>query len=187
MKYRVNLYRERGERAGKFRRGLFRGSIVGVVVGVEILLIVLLLVSGFQLRERIAGHRRMIAIMQKQTAELADMPGATVGREILKARASRLDWATTLARVTEALPDRVVLSEFTGESRLTGLERVELSVKGKVASGRDLAPVFEFLTALRADSVLTATFPSIDLGTAHGEGEQGFIILFRRAPAEPKS
>jgi hypothetical protein len=182
VKYRVNLYRERGERAGRFRRGLFRGSVVGVVVGVEILLIGLLLVSGFQLRERSEQAKRLMEAMKRQMETAGELPGTPSGRALLAARVGRVDWATSLSRVAEAVPDRIVLSEIDGEAR-TGGGRVDMTVKGRVASGRDLGPVFEFLNALRADSTLAATFPSIDLGTARGEGEQGFIILFRRAAA----
>jgi hypothetical protein len=183
VKYRVNLYRERGERAGRFRRGLYRGSVVGVVVGVEILLIGLLLVSGFQLRERSAEAQRLIQAMKKQTAAGGELPGAQAGRAILRERVARVDWATTLAHVAAAVPDRLVLSEIEGEARPGG-GRQEMSVKGKLAHGGDLGPVFEFLSALRADSVLVTTFPSIDLGTAHGEGEQTFIVLFRKEAAK---
>jgi hypothetical protein len=91
-----------------------------------------------------------------------------------------------LAHVAAAVPDRVLLSEIDGEARIGG-DRTEMSVKGKLASGRDLAPVLEFLAALRADSVLVGAFPLIDLGTARGEGEQSFIILFRKEAKEGDS
>lgn len=177
VKYRVNLYREREEKALRFRQGLLRGAILGSAVGVEFVLIGILLVSGVEIHRRVVDLRESVSRLELQAGNKPDNEGLQDLRKLVRSRLSRVDWTSTLDRVAAAIPDGVILTEVRGgiggqRGRMDGME-----LEGRLLrQSRDLSPVFLFMETLKADSVITARFPSIDLGTAEGQGNSFKII-----------
>lgn len=177
MKYRVNLYREREEKALRFRQGLLRGAILGSAVGVEFVLIGILLVSGVEIHRRVVELRSSVTRLELQSRNKPDNEGLMDLRKLVRSRVSRVDWTSTLDRVAASIPPGVVLTEIRGgiggqRGRMDGME-----LEGRVIrESRDLSPVFVFMEALKADSVIVNRFPSIDLGTAEGQGNSFKII-----------
>lgn len=184
MKYQVNLYREREERAVRFRQGLVRGALVGGAVGLEILLVGILLVSGFSMRSRGREMDRIVDRLESEAGTKPDRADLQELRTLVRARLGRVDWTGVLGAVAAAAPPEVILTEMRGDmggrrGRMDGLE-----LEGRlVSNSRELAPVFAFVEALKADSTLAAVFPSVDLGTAKGQGST-FLIICRRDDAE---
>lgn len=183
LKYRVNLYREREERAIRFRQGLVRGVLMGTVVGIEALLIGVLLVTGANMHRQGDELRRSVTALEAQARNKPDEAGLNELRTLIRARLDRVDWATLLTRVADAVPPELVLTEIRGgmggqRGRMDGIE-----LEGhQVGSTADLAPVLSFIETLKADSVLALTYPVVDLGTAKGQGNT-FQIVCRRAKA----
>jgi len=181
LKYRVNLYREREERAIRFRQGLVRGVLMGTVVGIEALLIGVLLVTGANMHRQGDELRRSVTALEAQARNKPDEAGLNELRTLIRARLDRVDWATLLTRVADAVPPDLVLTEIRGgmggqRGRMDGIE-----LEGhQVGSAADLAPVLSFIETLKADSVLALTYPVVDLGTAKGQGNT-FQIVCRRA------
>lgn len=170
MKYRVNLYREREERALRLKRGLIRGVALGVVVGLELVLVGLLVVSGFEMRSRAHELTRSASAVESRIDHVSDNPEYWEARRLVQARLDRVDFAALLHSINQAMSDEVILTEVRG-GRGGNLGRVDgLELSGRVRGGEgDLSPVFAFMEALRADSVLTAVYPVIDLGKAKGQ------------------
>ena len=110
-----------------------------------------------------------------------DDAGLNELRTLIRARLDRVDWATLLTRVADAVPPELVLTEIRGgmggqRGRMDGIE-----LEGhQVGSTADLAPVLSFIETLKADSVLALTYPVVDLGTAKGQGNT-FQIVCRRS------
>jgi Tfp pilus assembly protein PilN len=181
LKYRVNLYREREERAIRFRQGLVRGVLMGTVVGVEVLLVGVLVVTGANMHRQGEQLRHSVSVLQTQAREKPDEAGLAELRTLIRARLDRVDWATLLTRVADAVPPQLVLTEIRGgmggqRGRMDGIE-----LEGhQVGSGADLAPVLSFIETLKADSLLAQSYPVVDLGTAKGQGNT-FQIVCRRA------
>jgi Tfp pilus assembly protein PilN len=186
LKYQVNLYREREERAVRFRQGLVRGALVGGAVGLEILLIILLVVSGFSMRNRGRDLDRIVDNLEQEAETKPDRADLQELRTLVRARLDRVDWTAVLGAVADATPPEVVLTEVRGDiggrrGRIDGLE-----LEGRfVTPSRELAPVFAFVEALKADSTVSAVFPSVDLGTAKGQSST-FLVICRRGE-EPGS
>lgn len=182
LKYRVNLYREREERAIRFRQGLVRGVLMGTVVGLEVLLIGVLVVTGANMHRQAEELHRSVDALEAQAREKPDEARLNELRTLLRARLERVDWATLLTRVADAVPPQLVLTEIRGgmggaRGRMDGIE-----LEGRqVGSSGDLDPVLAFIETLKADSVLAGTYPVVDLGTAKGQGNS-FQIVCRRAP-----
>jgi hypothetical protein len=184
VKYRVNLYRERHEKALQFRRGLLRGALVTLMITVETSLLVVLFVSGFQMNARAAVLRREVETLEARARRPTEEVELEDVRLLLRARVQRIDWAPTLSAVAHATPSGVVLTEIRGgiggeHGRMDGLE-----IEGRV-SGRslDLDPVLAFIEALQADTTLSGAFPRVDLGTAKDRGNT-FQIICRRGAVE---
>ncbi len=112
MKYHVNLYPERLQRAAVVRRGILRGSILGIVVGVDLLLIGFLLISGFQVRGRVRDLRASIVALEARTHEAPETAQGRIARQLVQARSSRVDWATTVDAVARALPNDLILTKI---------------------------------------------------------------------------
>lgn len=184
MKYRVNLYREREERAVRFRQGLVRGALVGGVVGLEVLLIVLLVIAGFRMRSVGNELRQSVSDLETRAQLKPASEDLQEMRTLMRTRLSRVDWTGILGAVAASAPREVVLTEIRGgmggrRGRMDGME-----LEGRlVGSSRELAPVFAFVEALKADSTLASTFPSVDLGKARGQGST-FLIICRREGME---
>jgi Tfp pilus assembly protein PilN len=187
LKYKVNLYREREERAVRFRQGLVRGALVGGAVGLEVLLVALLLVAGFSMRNRGRQLDRIVDTLEQEALAKPDRDGLRELRSLVRARLDRVDWTAVLGAVAAATPPEVILTEVRGDmggrrGRIDGLE-----LEGRfVGQTRELAPVFAFVEALKADSTLSAVFPSVDLGTAKDQNST-FLIICRRGSEEPGS
>jgi Tfp pilus assembly protein PilN len=182
VKYQVNLYPERLQRAAVVRKGILRGSVLGIVVGVDLLLIGFLVISGFQVRGRVSDLRASIALLESRTNKAAEPAGGKIARQLVQARLNRVDWATTLDAVARALPNDLILTKIdTGTGRGRGnLDGVNL--EGRVLGGsRDLTPVMVFMKALRESPQVARQYPSIDLGTASGVGLQDFGVVLRKA------
>lgn len=184
MKYQVNLYPERLQRAAVVRKGILRGSVLGIVVGVDLLLIGFLVISGFQVRGRVGDLRASIALLESRTHEAPETAEGRIARQLVQARLGRVDWATTLDAVARALPNDLILTKIdtgTGTGRGRGnLDGVNL--EGSVLGGsRDLNSVMVFMQALRESPLVARQYPSIDLGTASGVGLQDFGVVLRKA------
>lgn len=184
MRYRVNLYREREERALRFRQGLLRGTLMGGAVGLEVILVGLLLFAGFQMRSRADDLRQVVAELETRAREKPDPDGLRDLRTLLRARLARVDWTGVLHAVAEATPKELLLTEIRGgvggeRGRMDGME-----LEGRlIVSSRELEPVFAFMEALKADSLIASRFPSVDLGTAQGHGTT-FKIICRPSASE---
>ncbi len=183
MRYQVNLYPERLQRAAVVRRGILRGSILGIVVGVDLLLIGFLIVSGFQVRGRVRDLHASIAALESHTHEAPETAEARIARQLVQARLGRVDWATTVEAVAGALPDDLILAKIdagTGRGRgnLDGM-----NLEGSILGGsRDLNTVLLFMQALRDSPRVARQYPVIDLGTAGGVGLQDFEVVLRKTP-----
>ena len=180
LKYRVNLYREREDRALRFRQGLVRGVALGTVVGLEFLLIAMLLFSGIQMKRQAAELSMSLARLETPVGPKPDSAALLELRTLVRARLARVDWASTLSAVSKAAPPGVVLTEVRGgiggvRGRLSGI-----ILEGRlVGSSRDLSAAFEFIEALKTNPVIAESFPIVDLGTAKGQGNS-FQIICRR-------
>jgi Tfp pilus assembly protein PilN len=182
VKYQVNLYPERLQRAAVVRKGILRGSVLGIVVGVDLLLIGFLVISGFQVRGRVSDLRESIALLESRTREAPETSGGRIARQLVQTRLNRVDWATTLDAVARALPNDLILTKIdTGTGRGRGnLDGVNL--EGSVLGGsRDLTSVMVFMKALRESPLVARQYPSVDLGTASGVGLQDFGVVLRKA------
>ncbi len=185
MKYRVNLYPEREERAGSLRRHLLRGALFGVVAGVEVLLIGFLIVSGFQLRERVQSETRAVEEVEAAARPVPEAADVAVARSLVQTRVARVDWSGVLLAVSGALPRSLILTRVEAgagglQSGLNGL-----NLEGRISGGgTDLTPVLGFMQALRESAAVTARFPQVDLGTAPSQSDQTFHVIVRAA--EPK-
>jgi Tfp pilus assembly protein PilN len=182
VKYQVNLYPERLQRAAVVRKGILRGSVLGIVVGVDLLLIGFLVISGFQVRGRVNDLRASIALLESRTREAPETSGGRIARQLVQTRLNRVDWATTLDAVARALPNDLILTKIdTGTGRGRGnLDGVNL--EGSVLGGsRDLTSVMVFMKALRESPLVARQYPSVDLGTASGVGLQDFGVVLREA------
>ena len=184
MKYQVNLYPERVQRAATVRQGILRGSVLGVVVGAELLLIGLLVISGFQVRGRVNELRASIVALEARAHEAPETAEIRMARQLVQERLDRVDWASTVETVARALPADLILAQIdagTGRGR-GGLDGMDLN--GRSLSGStDLGSVIAFMQALRDSATITRRFPLVDLGTAGGQGRQDFHVVLRRAPA----
>ena len=188
MKYQVNLYPERVQRAVEVRRGILRGSVLGVTIGVELLLLGLLLISGFELRSRAGEARAAIAVLEARAAEAPETAEVRLARQLVQARLARVDWSATLETVARTLPGNLVLARIDagsgrGRGSLEGMDLVGRSLGG---SG-DLGPVIAFMQALRDSAAVTRQFPLVDLGTAGGRDRQDFQVVLRRAATKKTS
>jgi Tfp pilus assembly protein PilN len=182
VKYQVNLYPERLQRAAVVRKGILRGSVLGIIVGVDLLLIGFLVISGFQVRGRVSDLRESIALLESRTREAPETSGGRIARQLVQTRLNRVDWATTLDAVARALPNDLILTKIdTGTGRGRGnLDGVNL--EGSVLGGsRDLTSVMVFMKALRESPLVARQYPSVDLGTASGVGLQDFGVVLRKA------
>jgi Tfp pilus assembly protein PilN len=183
VKYRVNLYREREEKALRFRKGLVRGAVLVGVVAAEAVLLGLLLASGLEMETKAREMRRQVSGLEARVKSEPGKAGLQEMRTLLRARLARVDWATTLSAVAEAVPAEIVLTEVRGgiggeHGRVEGIE-----IEGRLAPGvADLAPVFAFMEALKADPVVSQNFPRVDLGTAKDRGNTFQIICRRGEP-----
>jgi Tfp pilus assembly protein PilN len=182
VKYRVNLYPEREERAGSLRRHLLRGALFGVVAGVEVLLIGFLIVSGFQLRERVQSETRAVEEVEAAARPVPEAADVAVARSLVQTRVARVDWSGVLLAVSGALPRNLILTRVEAgagglQSGLNGL-----NLEGRISGGgTDLTPVLGFMQALRESAAVTARFPQVDLGTAPSQTDQTFQVIVRAA------
>jgi Tfp pilus assembly protein PilN len=188
VKYRVNLYREREEKALRFRKGLVRGAVLVGVVAAEAVLLGLLLASGLEIEGKAREMRREVAGLEERVRNQPTKAGLQDVRILLRSRLARVDWATTLSAVAEAVPAEIVLTEVRGgiggeRGRVDGIE-----IEGRLTPGTsDLAPVFTFMEALKADPVVSRNFPRVDLGTAKDRGNTFQIICRREEGASPSA
>lgn len=190
MKYQVNLYPERLQRAEVVRRGILRGSILGIVVGIDLLLIGFLVISGFQVRSRVQDLRASIVALESHTHEAPETAEVRIARQIVEARLKRADWATMVGSVAKAVPNDLILAKIdAGTSHGRGnLEGMDL--EGSILGGsRDLNSVLVFMQALRESPLVARQYERIDLGPAGGAGLQGFEVVLRKTPskAAPKT
>ncbi len=187
VKYRVNLYREREARQGSLRRSLVRGALFGVAAGVEVLLIGFLVVSGFQLRDRVRSETRAVEEMEAQGRAEPEAAEVAVARSLVQARINRVDWSRLLLAVSGALPRDVLLTRIEGgagglQSSLNGM-----NLEGRIAGDRtDLPPVLGFMEALRDSEDISRRFPQVDLATAPTPAERGFKVILRPPEAKKK-
>ena len=144
MKYHVNLYPERLQRAAVVREGILRGSVLGIVVGVDLLLIGFLIISGFQVRGRVRDLRVAVAALETHTHEAPETAEGRIARQLVQARLSRVDWATTVDAVARTLPNDLILTKIDGGTG-TGRGRGNLdgmNLEGSILGGsRDLNSV----------------------------------------------
>ncbi len=183
MRYRVNLYREREDRAIRFRQGLVRGALIGVVVGLEALMIGVLLVSGVQMQRQSRELERSIGVLQNQAGQKPDSAELQELRTLMRARVGRVDWASMITAVSRCTPAEVILTDVRGGmgDRRGQIDGIELEGR-LLGSSTDLSPVLRFIEALKADSVLAPVFPNVDLGKARGQGNSFQVVC--RPPAE---
>jgi Tfp pilus assembly protein PilN len=177
------LYPERLQRAEVVRRGILRGSILGVVVGIDLLLIGFLVVSGFQVRDRVHDLRATIVALESHTHEAPETAEVRIARQLVQARLKRADWATMVESVARALPNDLILAKIdAGTSRGRGnLEGMNL--EGSILGGsRDLNSVLIFMQALRESPMVARQYERIDLGTAGWGGSAGFRRSARKTP-----
>ncbi len=190
MKYQVNLYPERLQRAAVVRRGILRGSILGIVVGVDLLLIGFLVISGFQVRGRVSDLRASIVALEAHTHEAPETSQARLAQQLVQARLDRVDWATTVAAVARALPNDLILAKIDAASGRGRGNLDGLNLEGSILGGSlDLNPVIVFMQTLRDSPTVGRQYPRIDLGTASGVGLQDFEVVLRKTPpkAAPKT
>jgi ABC-type lipoprotein release transport system permease subunit len=182
VRYRVNLYREREDRALRFRQGLVRGALIGIVVGVEALMIGVLLVSGIQMQRQTRELERSVTALQNQAAQKPDSADLQELRTLMRARVDRVDWASMLTAVSRCTPAELILTEVRGGTgdRRGQIRGIELEGR-LLGSSTDLSPVLRFIETLKADSVLAPVFPYVDLGKARGQGNS-FQVVCRPEP-----
>ena len=185
MRYRVNLYREREARGERLKKSLFRGTLLGIVVAVEVVLLGVLVISGFQFRERAETVRLATQGLEERSRPYEESGDLAAARALVQRRVERVDWSVLMAAVAERTPDNVVLSKVrggrqTGRGALNGVE-IEGRISGRT---RDLSPVIAYVDSLRNEPALTRWFPRIDLGEARGGSGQNFMIVCRPADAE---
>jgi Tfp pilus assembly protein PilN len=185
VKYRVNLYRERDERAGTLRRHLLRGALFGVIAGIEILLIGFLVVSGFQLRERIRTETQTVEKLEAEAKPEPEAAGVAAARSLVQARVDRVDWSRVLLAVSGALPRTVILNKIEAGSGGLQSSLNGMNLEGRISGGgTDLAPVLGFMRALRESAAVTSRFPQVDLGTAPSPNEPSFQVIVRAPEAK---
>jgi hypothetical protein len=186
VKYQVNLYRERLQRAAVVRRGILRGSVLGGLVGLDLLLIGFLVISGFQMRARARDLQATINAARTEAKPAAETRETTLARKIAETRLGRVDWSVVLGAVASALPNDLILTRIdagNGSSRGT-LDGMNLEGR-LLGNTHELNSVIDFMQALRDSSSVSAQFPLVDLGTAGGQGLQAFEVVLRKTAPKP--
>jgi hypothetical protein len=175
--YRINLYPEHLEKRREVRRGVARTSLFTAILGVEFLLVASLGLTGLLIREQ-ADTLRGEAAELSQRAERGptDEPELAVGREILRLREERIEWAPKLAVLSRSIDRRLRLSELEGR---IGIRRQtpSLELKGEILPGGSMQTVFGFVDELQSDSWISEDFPEIKLGNLEGGGASRFLLV----------
>jgi hypothetical protein len=184
--YRINLYPEAGERRREAGRRVGRTFLVGMLIGLEVVLLLLVGLSGFLLREQAFSLRAEVQRLGERAARVSHpSPELETSRELLAQRAARIDWSPKLAALKQAIVPSLLLTEVTAQVGEKGRPtRFELS--GTVRAGEgEMEPVSGFLESLRSDRSLADDFPVIKLGNLEGGGASRFEIVCEAAPSKP--
>lgn len=188
MRYGVNFYRERVARGARVRRGLLRGAGLGLVVGIEVVLLVGLVISGFEFRSQARSMRREVATLESQSRPYRESPALPAARALMQARLARTDWTPVLVAVAETTPRNVVLTRVQGGVGKGRGELRGLDIEGRLLGRtRDLSAVIAYMDSLRANPVMRERFPRIDLGKAKGGTGRNFRIVCRPASSGKES
>ena len=184
--YRINVYRERGDKERARRRQVGIAAGVGLLVGVELLLIGLLALSGNLLAERNEELRRSITQLNAQVDTSPPPPEVRFARALVQAREERVDWTPLLHAVGRRTPDDVILSRIAMGSKLGdgGTQGIDLEGQN-TTEVNSMEALLRFMNALRADSTLAARFPTVSLAGADEERSQTFRIICRKSSARP--
>jgi hypothetical protein len=175
--YRVNFYREFEEKKQEVRRGFLRTAGLSAVAGLVFLLIILLGVNTFLVREKARIARSDI---DKLTARLEIAPAsgaaADAARQMIAIRRGRTDWAPKLAALSCFIGRDVMLEELSAQAAdKRSPQRLELS--GIVREGSQTEAVSAFIDSLRSAPAIIGDFSEITLERMEGGGTGSFVVV----------
>jgi hypothetical protein len=149
---------------------------LAAVISLEGLLILILAVSGWILRERAqALHSENAQLETRLQAASPPGPGLQVAREMMLVRLQRIDWTPKLAAISEDIPPGLRLDQITGQFGIKGAPRLEL--KGHVRAGAaDMPSVSRIMEAFGRDRRISESFPETKLQTLEA-GEGGRFLI----------
>jgi hypothetical protein len=176
--YRINLYPELEERRRLAKTGLLQTILLTVTSGLGIILIILITMSGFLLRERVVASRAEIRQMETRVStESAPNDGAETAAEMMLIRTRRIDWSPKLAALAAGIPPSLKLQNLSANAT-ERKRKASLEISGVIlGSGADLGSVIAYVDDLKRDPRVTRDFSAVSLGSLGGSGQDLFHIV----------
>ncbi|MBD3162613.1 MAG: hypothetical protein GF346_09620 [Candidatus Eisenbacteria bacterium] len=185
--YRLNFYREYGEKRRRKRLRTVWIGVLACIVGLEFLFAISLLVSSVLLDEQAARLDQEIDQLNRSLAQRQPVDSSTeiqVARELALIRAQRIDWAPKLTAISERIDPDLRLERIIGQvGQRNGPPRFALTGVAS-ASGSDMELVNRFMKSLRKESRITIDLPDVRLETLKGDGTGQFEIVCEKRLGE---